>query len=102
MRGPRRGELRGKLVAQRRQGGQVQPGRGDLLEVEEVVHPVVVLERPVGRVAPAVGLAREELDPRHAGGLVHKGREISRQRVERDFVDHGVTRMVPGQGRERK
>ena len=60
-----------------------------------MVQPVKMPQRPVGRVAPAVRLAREKADALLRGGVAEGGGEVRRQRSEREEVDGAMAFVVP-------
>ncbi len=103
MRGAARGKRGHELVAVRRYGLGIQPGRRQLLEIEKVIGPAGAhLLEPGIHVAPAIGHVGEEGDAFGRDGFAHEGREIRGQGRERQLVDGAMADVIPGEGRKGK
>ena len=92
------GELGHEVVPENRQHLGLEAVVGQLFHVHVMVRETVMFERQVGRVAPAVHLARQEGDALGSGGFAHEGREVGRQGGERQLVDDAVALIIPRPG----
>ena len=92
------GELGHEVVPEERQHLGLQAIIGQLFHVHVMVREAVMFEGQVGGVAPAVHLTGQEGDALGGGRFAHEGREVGRQRGERQLVDDTVTFIVPREG----
>src|SRR4051812_46310187 len=98
----KRGEGGDEIVAQRRQRFGFKLETGQQFEIHEMLGFLAMLQRQIGRIAPAIRLASQKGDAVTRFGRFYKSREIRGQGRERKAIDKCVSFIIPGAGGKRK
>ncbi len=95
------GELHDEIVAKRGDLSRVDPDLGELFKVAEMIGPAAagLFHDEVRHVTPTVAFAGEKQHALDVRGLADEGRELSRQGLQRELVDHAVTVVIPSRER---
>src|SRR5258706_3570496 len=90
-------ELGDKIITEYRQHLRLQPISCQLFDVDVMVRLLEMSERYFLGVAPAIGFPSQEGNAFGVGRVTNEGREIGRQRRQRQLVDQTVAFIIPGQ-----